>query len=139
MGCQRDPRSMGGGTISTARACGCFQWWNAMTSEPEIIACVNGPLLIRGDVELVSSTGEPIPRRRSTIALCRCGASTIKPFCDGSHKVVGFRTEPSGGAAGNGATSESASSDGTVSEGGRKRSHSAKNGTERRGAKRHAS
>src|SRR5690625_452354 len=107
--------------------------------EPEIVACVDGPLLIRGDVELVSSTGEPIPRRRSTIALCRCGASTIKPFCDGSHKVVGFRTEPSGGAAGNGATSESASSDGTVSEGGRKRSHSAKNGTERRGAKRHAS
>src|SRR5690625_7242948 len=67
--------------------------------EPEIVACVDGPLLVRGDVELVSSTGEPIPRRRSTIALCRCGASTIKPFCDGSHKVVGFRTEPSGGAA----------------------------------------
>jgi len=63
-----------------------------MTSEPEIIACVNGPLLVRGDVELFSSTGEPIPRRRGTIALCRCGASTIKPFCDGSHKIVEFKT-----------------------------------------------
>src|SRR5690625_1995601 len=39
--------------------------------EPEIVACVDGPLLIRGDVELVSSTGEPIPRRRSTIEIGR--------------------------------------------------------------------
>lgn len=65
-----------------------------MATEPEIVACVNGPLLVRGDVDLVSSTGEQIEQRRRTIALCRCGASTIKPFCDGSHKMVGFVTEP---------------------------------------------
>lgn len=65
-----------------------------MTSETEIIACVDGPLLVRGDIDLVSSTGEPIERNRRTIALCRCGASLIKPFCDGSHKMVRFVTEP---------------------------------------------
>lgn len=62
----------------------------------EIVACANGPLLVRGQFELISSTGEAIPQRRKTIALCRCGASAIKPFCDGSHKVVGFRTGPDG-------------------------------------------
>jgi CDGSH-type Zn-finger protein len=58
-----------------------------------ITACPNGPLLVRGDVEILLADGEPAPRRRQTVALCRCGASAIKPFCDGSHKVVGFRTD----------------------------------------------
>lgn len=65
-----------------------------MTDEPQIVACVDGPLLVRGEIDLISSTGEPIERNRRTIALCRCGASLIKPFCDGSHKMVGFVTEP---------------------------------------------
>ncbi len=60
----------------------------------EIVACIDGPLLVRGDFELVSATGEPVERTRRTVALCRCGASAIKPFCDGTHKLVGFRTEP---------------------------------------------
>lgn len=60
----------------------------------EIVACVDGPLLVRGDFDLVSSTGEPLERTRRTVALCRCGASAIKPFCDGTHKLIGFRTEP---------------------------------------------
>jgi CDGSH-type Zn-finger protein len=65
-----------------------------------ITACPDGPLLVRGDVEILLASGEPAPRRRSTVALCRCGASGIKPFCDGSHKAVGFRTddEPTGAA-----------------------------------------
>ena len=58
-----------------------------------ITACPDGPLLVRGDVELLLASGEPAPRRRSTVALCRCGASGIKPFCDGSHKAIGFRTD----------------------------------------------
>ena len=65
-----------------------------MTDTPQIVACVDGPLLVRGEIDLVSSTGEPIERNRRTIALCRCGASMIKPFCDGSHKMVRFVTEP---------------------------------------------
>jgi CDGSH-type Zn-finger protein len=58
-----------------------------------ITACPNGPLLVRGDVEILLASGEPAPRRRATVALCRCGASGIKPYCDGSHKVIGFTTD----------------------------------------------
>jgi len=53
----------------------------------------NGPYLIRGEFEVVDQDGNPIEIRRRTIALCRCGASRMKPFCDGTHKAIGFRTE----------------------------------------------
>ncbi|MCH5644752.1 MULTISPECIES: CDGSH iron-sulfur domain-containing protein [unclassified Gordonia (in: high G+C Gram-positive bacteria)] len=46
-----------------------------------------GPLVVRGDVEIVDINGNPIPRHRSTFALCRCGRSAIQPFCDGSHRL----------------------------------------------------
>jgi hypothetical protein len=52
----------------------------------------DGPLLVRGDVELRGPDGEPIERTRRTVALCRCGLSRIKPFCDGTHKAADFRT-----------------------------------------------
>jgi CDGSH-type Zn-finger protein len=58
-----------------------------------VTACPHGPLLVRGDVEILLPDGSPAPRNRSTVALCRCGASGIKPWCDGSHKVIGFRTD----------------------------------------------
>ncbi|GAB3615600.1 hypothetical protein GCM10027416_01570 [Okibacterium endophyticum] len=57
-----------------------------------IMACTDGPLLVRGEIDLVDANGEPIERRRRAVALCRCGASTIKPFCDGTHKLTGFKT-----------------------------------------------
>ena len=60
---------------------------------PTITAYPDGPLLVRGDVDLVTPEGDPVPRRRRTVALCRCGLSAIKPFCDGTHKPAGFRTE----------------------------------------------
>ena len=60
---------------------------------PTITACPDGPLLVRGEFELRSVNGD-IPRARRTVALCRCGVSAIKPFCDGTHKLVGFTTEP---------------------------------------------
>lgn len=59
----------------------------------QITPCPNGPLLVRGDVELVDGDGEVIPHARRTVALCRCGVSLIKPYCDGSHKMIDFRTE----------------------------------------------
>jgi CDGSH-type Zn-finger protein len=58
-----------------------------------ITACPDGPLLVRGDVELLDDAGNPIPRTRRTVALCRCGVSAIKPFCDGTHKLAGFTAD----------------------------------------------
>jgi len=51
----------------------------------------DGPYLIRGEFELTDQDGRPIETRRGTIALCRCGASRTKPFCDGTHKAIGFK------------------------------------------------
>jgi len=50
----------------------------------------DGPLLVRGDFRLVDQDGVEIDPGRRTIALCRCGKSAIKPFCDGTHKRSGF-------------------------------------------------
>jgi CDGSH-type Zn-finger protein len=69
----------------------------ARSSVPEparIIAYPDGPLLVRGDFEIVDPEGRAVPRTRSTVALCRCGVSSIKPYCDGTHRLVGFRTDP---------------------------------------------
>ena len=51
----------------------------------------DGPLIVRGDFELRTPEGDAIAPGRDTIALCRCGKSAIKPFCDGTHKTVRFR------------------------------------------------
>ena len=61
---------------------------------PSIQAYANGPLLLRGDVEILAADGSVVPRSRATVALCRCGVSSIKPFCDGTHKLVNFKTDP---------------------------------------------
>lgn len=53
----------------------------------------DGPLIVRGDIELRRADGQVIETTRRTVALCRCGLSTIKPFCDGTHKATGFRTD----------------------------------------------
>jgi CDGSH-type Zn-finger protein len=60
-----------------------------------VTAYEDGPLLLRGDFELRTEDGEPIDARPGTVALCRCGKSAIRPFCDGTHKLIGFRA-PSG-------------------------------------------
>ena len=50
----------------------------------------DGPLIVRGDFRLLDQDGAEIDPGRATVALCRCGKSAIKPFCDGSHKRSGF-------------------------------------------------
>jgi len=54
-----------------------------------ISAAENGPLLVTGNLEVVSGTGRTV-QRCTKVALCRCGGSANKPFCDGSHKTNGF-------------------------------------------------
>ena len=51
----------------------------------------NGPLLIRGPARLIDSAGQELERRRDPIALCRCGKSRLRPLCDGTHRLIGFR------------------------------------------------
>ena len=53
----------------------------------------NGPLFVRGHVRIVDPDGRLI-REDTRVALCRCGASENKPFCDGSHRRIGFQTAP---------------------------------------------
>ena len=48
-----------------------------------------GPLVVSGNLEVISGTGRTI-RKATSLALCRCGASANKPFCDGSHNGVTF-------------------------------------------------
>jgi CDGSH-type Zn-finger protein len=50
----------------------------------------DGPLIVRGDFRMLDQDGGEIDPGRETIALCRCGKSGIKPFCDGTHKRSGF-------------------------------------------------
>lgn len=53
----------------------------------------NGPLLVKGPIEMKDGTGQTIPPKDATgtVALCRCGQSKMKPFCDGSHKAANFQ------------------------------------------------
>jgi CDGSH-type Zn-finger protein/uncharacterized Fe-S cluster protein YjdI len=58
----------------------------------EVTLIPNGPLLVRGNLEVVSGTGRTLWKADRT-ALCRCGGSGKKPFCDGTHNSIRFRTE----------------------------------------------
>jgi CDGSH-type Zn-finger protein len=52
----------------------------------------NGPYLVEGECELVDANGAKVDTSdRPRIALCRCGSSATKPFCDGAHNKVGFQ------------------------------------------------
>ena len=63
-----------------------------MSEQPaEIVPYRDGPLVIRGAFELRDEQGREIDVGRRTIALCRCGRSQLRPFCDGSHRLAGFR------------------------------------------------
>jgi CDGSH-type Zn-finger protein len=50
----------------------------------------NGPYIVTGEVELIDADGNKFPVEKR-MALCRCGASTEKPFCDGTHSKIGFQ------------------------------------------------
>ena len=57
----------------------------------EITPLPDGPLLVRGNLEVVSGTGHTLWKSDRT-AFCRCGASAKKPFCDGTHNTIRFRS-----------------------------------------------
>ena len=61
--------------------------------EVEIKVRENGPYRVRGPIRLIDADGNEfdLAEQGETIALCRCGASTTKPFCDKTHSRIGFR------------------------------------------------
>ncbi|MFN0281347.1 MAG: CDGSH iron-sulfur domain-containing protein [Kineosporiaceae bacterium] len=76
-----------------------------MTSSPEetpaatavVTVSADGPYLVSGQVEIRNAEGALV-KSVTKAALCRCGNSENKPFCDGSHRRVGF-TDPGPAAA----------------------------------------
>jgi CDGSH-type Zn-finger protein len=68
-----------------------------MPGTVRIIPTADGPTMIAGDIELLWPSGHPISTAGAVdgtgaIYLCRCGASNNKPFCDDSHKRIGFKS-----------------------------------------------
>jgi CDGSH-type Zn-finger protein len=53
----------------------------------------NGPYLLEGEIEMTDVDGNKVDTsaRGPRIALCRCGGSVSKPFCDGTHSKIGFQ------------------------------------------------
>lgn len=62
----------------------------AMADEVTIKIRDNGPLLVNGPITLTDADGNPVECGDSNVALCRCGDSAKKPFCDGAHRDSGF-------------------------------------------------
>ena len=62
-----------------------------MAEQTKITALDNGPYLVKGPVLLLDAEGNEFRAERPTVALCRCGGSANKPFCDGTHAQAAFR------------------------------------------------
>ena len=76
-----DPGAIQGGRLCRAG--------RSAPDEPVLIVCAaNGPLLVRGPLTVAASDGATSQGTKG--ALCRCGSSSTKPFCDGSHRETGF-------------------------------------------------
>ncbi len=87
--------------IDQVRQCpsGALSYYLNATGEPrvedqqggaKVEALPNGPLIIQGPVQVKNAKGEVVEIEQNA-ALCRCGASGKKPFCDGSHKKIKFK------------------------------------------------
>jgi CDGSH-type Zn-finger protein len=59
----------------------------------KIGATDNGPLRVEGEFEILDARGNAFGLAgRTVVSLCRCGHSQTKPFCDGTHKTIGFQS-----------------------------------------------
>ncbi|MBB6454765.1 CDGSH-type Zn-finger protein [Salirhabdus euzebyi] len=64
-----------------------------MSEKVQIKVNDNGSIRVTGDVEMIDSEGNVFETKKS-FSLCRCGHSSKKPFCDGTHKQIGFDSKP---------------------------------------------
>ena len=62
-----------------------------VAEQTKIAALDNGPYLVKGPVVIVGAEGNRFLAERKTMALCRCGGSMNKPFCEGTHSKIGFQ------------------------------------------------
>lgn len=62
-----------------------------MAEETKISTYDDGPFLVMSPVMIEDAEGNEYPTEKETIALCRCGASIKKPFCDRTHSKIGFQ------------------------------------------------
>ncbi len=58
--------------------------------KPKLTFTENGPILVTGAVQIAGQYGEK-ESEGTAIYLCRCGQSKNKPYCDGTHKTIGFK------------------------------------------------
>lgn len=61
----------------------------SVQAETKIELAQDGPLMVYGNINIITNNGKSLKRSNVT-AFCRCGASGNKPFCDGTHKKIGF-------------------------------------------------
>ncbi len=62
-----------------------------MSEIVDVTITPSGPYLVRGPISLHDAGGTQFDLQgKNVVALCRCGASTTKPFCDGTHSKIGF-------------------------------------------------
>ncbi len=55
---------------------------------PDVVLCRGGPMLIRGDQVVEGADGTTHRTTRPVSAVCRCGKSSVQPWCDGTHKII---------------------------------------------------
>ncbi len=68
-------------------------------SDVQISARENGPFLVSGPCKVLDHQGNEFDLGgKETFALCRCGASGNRPFCDGSHNQAGFKAGETAGS-----------------------------------------
>lgn len=60
---------------------------------PSIKVEDNGPYQLEGEFKLVDEQGNEFHAKEDSVSLCRCGSSNNKPFCDGSHEEVNFKSK----------------------------------------------
>ena len=58
---------------------------------PDVVLCPDGPMLLRGDHVVEDGDGVGHRTSRPVSAVCRCGKSSLQPWCDGTHKVIPAR------------------------------------------------
>ncbi len=69
-----------------------FQNLAERNGEVSVNPLPNGPLRVEGNLEIVSGTGQTVNKTTETF-LCRCGHSSNKPYCDGTHAKIGFKAD----------------------------------------------